>query len=143
MYLSFLRPLALPRAATVQRFLSTTATIRTPRSSTTTEAAATTSAPSNPSSQAAPVATTAALPYLIKRTASNSLPIYLLRKRGGNLHQTKLRKIEGNLKALRAELQAALELGDKDVVINQLTKQIIIRGHRKPEVAKFLEERHF
>jgi large subunit ribosomal protein L49 len=104
----------------------------------------------------------AALPYRISRTPSNSLPIYLLRKRGGNLHQTKLRKIEGNIAALRTDLKEALQLEDKDVVINQLTKQIIIRvcsvltvemvmtdlltedqGHRKPDVAKFLEERQF
>ncbi|KAL3426248.1 mitochondrial large ribosomal subunit l49 [Phlyctema vagabunda] len=114
--LSFLRPMALPRPATLQRFLATAAA----------------------SNAAAPVSA-----YRIARTASKNLPIYLLEKRGGNMKLTKVRKIEGDVSVLRAELQEALGLGEKEVVINQLTKQIIVKGHRKPEIIKFLEERNF
>ncbi|KAI9830255.1 MAG: hypothetical protein M1819_005782 [Sarea resinae] len=64
-------------------------------------------------------------------------------KRGGNLHQTKLRKIDGDIKVLRNELQKALAVEDKDIAINQLTRHIIIKGWRKPEVTKFLEQKHF
>jgi len=55
------------------------------------------------------------------------MPVYLLSKRGGNLKQTKLRRIEGDINVLRSDLQQALGVDEKDVVINQLTKQIIIR----------------
>jgi len=45
---------------------------------------------------------------------------------------------------LKQDLQQALGIvEDKDIQINQLTRHIIIKGHRKPEVAKFLEERKF
>jgi len=60
------------------------------------------------------------------------MPVYLLSKRGGNLKQTKLRRIEGDINVLRTDLQQALGVDEKDVVINQLTKQIIIRVRWKP-----------
>jgi len=66
-----------------------------------------------------------------------------LTKRGGYLKQTRLRKIEGNITLLRTHLQEALGLEEKDIVINQLTRHIIIKGWRKGQVAKFLEERKF
>ena len=40
---------------------------------------------------------------------------------------TKLRRIEGDVNALRTELQEALGLEQKEVVINQLTRQIIVK----------------
>jgi len=42
--------------------------------------------------------------------------------------------------AMKTDLQPALGLEDKEIVINQLTRHIIIKGHKKPEVVKFLEE---
>jgi len=59
------------------------------------------------------------------------------------LKQTKLRRIEGNINVLRTDLQQALGVDEKDVVINQLTQQIIVRGHKKSEVLKFLEDNKF
>lgn len=53
--------------------------------------------------------------------------MYLLAKRGGNLKQTKIRRIEGNINVLRTDLQQALGVDEKEVVINQLTQQIIIK----------------
>jgi large subunit ribosomal protein L49 len=68
-----------------------------------------------------------------------------------------VRRIEGNIMAMKTDLQRALGLEDKEIVINQLTRHIIIKvgtrscrvyvsqltfeqGHKKPEVLKFLEE---
>jgi len=64
-------------------------------------------------------------------------------KRGGNLHQTRIRKIEGSLEDLRADLQRSLALENKHIAINQLTKQIIIKGWKKKEVAVFLSQQRF
>lgn len=107
MSLSFLRPMALPRPATLQRFFGVS------RLSTTAAAPAT--------------STPHILPYNVLRTTSKQLPVYLLAKRGGNLKQTRLRKIEGDIGALRTELQDALGLEHKDVVVNALTMHIIIK----------------
>lgn len=125
-HMSFLRPLALPQTAIFARFLST----------------------STPATAASPSSSAAASPeqltYRVNRTPSKQLPIYLLAKRGGNLKQTRLRKIEGDITKLKDDLQQALGITeDKEIQINQLTRHIIVKGHRKPEIAKFLEERKF
>ncbi|KAI9723731.1 MAG: hypothetical protein M1812_001031 [Candelaria pacifica] len=82
-------------------------------------------------------------PYIVHRTPSGQLPIYLAAKRGGNLHQTRIRKIEGNVVELRNQLQQALHILPKDIAVNQLTRHILIKGWRKPEVKLFLEDRCF
>lgn len=69
----------------------------------------------------------AKLPYYIHRTASQQLPIYKLAKRGGNLRQTRLRKVEGDIARLRSDLLEALSLVDEHIKINQSTKHIIIK----------------
>ncbi|OBT74227.1 hypothetical protein VF21_07072 [Pseudogymnoascus sp. 05NY08] len=129
-YMSFLRPLALPRAATLTRFLSTSPAVQI-----STEATATTSSPTT---------STQSLEYRVSRTPSAQLPIYLLAKRGGNLKQTRVKKIEGNIAQLREDLKVALGIEeDREIQVNHLTRHIIVKGHRKPEVAKFLEEHKF
>lgn len=67
------------------------------------------------------------LPYHIHRTASQQLPVYHDSKRGGNLLQTKIRNISGNIEPLRHAVQRALGLGDEQIVINRLTGHIIIK----------------
>ena len=67
------------------------------------------------------------LPYHVHRTPSQKLPIYHLAKRGGNLHQTRIRKIQGNVEKLREEIVAALALREENVVINRLTGHIILK----------------
>lgn len=67
------------------------------------------------------------LSYHVHRTASQQLPVYHLAKRGGNLHQTRVRKIEGDIEALRDDLQRALGLKEEQIIINQLTRHIIIK----------------
>ncbi|KAI5288996.1 hypothetical protein KEM54_004583 [Ascosphaera aggregata] len=44
------------------------------------------------------------LPYFVRRTASNQLPVYTDTKAGGTLQQTKIQKIEGNVEALKDQL---------------------------------------
>ncbi|KAL2222893.1 putative mitochondrial large ribosomal subunit L49 [Thermoascus aurantiacus ATCC 26904] len=91
------------------------------------------------------------LPYFVRRTPSNNLPVYLVTKAGGTKRQTKIQKTEGDLEALRTDLARALGLepadgsGKKspDVTINQLNGHIIVKGWRKPEIQKFLLERNF
>lgn len=40
---------------------------------------------------------------------------------------TKLRRIEGDVNVLRKDLQLALGMDEKEVVINQLTRHIIVK----------------
>jgi large subunit ribosomal protein L49 len=119
MPLQFLRPMALPRVTTLRRFLGV-AKLSTDAPKTAASMSTPVSAPTKP-------ATTPKQPYRVSRTPSNNLPVYLLAKSGGNLKQTKVRKIEGDIKLLRAHLQQALGLKENEVTINQLTQQIIIR----------------
>ena len=67
------------------------------------------------------------LAYHVHRTASRQLPIYHLAKRGGNLHQTRIRKIDGNLMELKKDLRQALGLTEEQIAVNQLTRHIIIK----------------
>lgn len=92
---------------------------------------------------------TSSLPYTIARTPSRQLPIYHLSKSGGNKHLTKLRKIDGDLNKLRDDLRSALKMGDhvvdqmgrkkENVAINWTTRQIVVRGWRRPEIQKWAE----
>lgn len=112
----FLRPMSLPRPSTITRFLGISRLSISSATTATTTSSAT--------------ATTQTYPYRVNRTPSNNLPIYLLAKAGGNLKQTKVRKIEGNINVLKTDLQQALGLDEKEIAINQLTKQIIIKVWR-------------
>lgn len=55
------------------------------------------------------------------------LPIYHVAKRGGNLKQTRVRKIEGDVALLREQLRTALGLDESEIAINPLTKHIIVK----------------
>ncbi|KAE8152666.1 mitochondrial large subunit ribosomal protein-domain-containing protein [Aspergillus avenaceus] len=89
------------------------------------------------------------LPYFVRRTASNQLPVYLVTKAGGTKQQTKIQKTEGDVDTLRNDLAQYLGLESSgsskssDITINRLNGHIIIKGWRKPEILKFLQERNF
>lgn len=87
------------------------------------------------------------LPYFVRRTPSNKLPVYLETKAGGTKRLTKIQKTEGDLEALKSDLAKALNLetGSKkpEVTINSTTGHIIVKGWRKDEIQKFLIERNF
>ncbi|KAI9676931.1 MAG: hypothetical protein M1817_006770 [Caeruleum heppii] len=65
--------------------------------------------------------------YFVQRTHSQNLPVFHQAKRGGNLRQTRIQKVEGDVTALKAQLVHQLGLDPKEVVINNLTKHIIIK----------------
>ena len=83
------------------------------------------------------------LPYYVTRTPSHELPIYHLTKRGGNLHQTRVKKISGNIDALRDALKATLDVAEKDCVINRVTNHVMIKGFHRPRIEAFLLARKF
>lgn len=124
LYLPFLRPLALPKSSTLQRFLSSAASPDSPSTSSTSSSpvqSTTLAAESIPNPRSAP------LPYRVARTPSSKLPIYVHAKSGGTRKETKLRKIEGDIDTLRIQLRDALMMNDKDININRLTNHIIIK----------------
>lgn len=69
------------------------------------------------------------LPYFVRRTASNQLPVYLVTKAGGTKQLTKIQKTEGDLDALRDDLAYTLDVDVRspDVSINRLTGHIIVK----------------
>ncbi|USP73129.1 54S ribosomal protein img2, mitochondrial [Curvularia clavata] len=81
--------------------------------------------------------------YYVSRSSNKNLPIYTDYKRGGNLHLTTVRKITGDLSALRDELRVFLNKKNEDVTINSLTRHVIVKGHHTGEIADFLKARGF
>lgn len=67
------------------------------------------------------------LRFHVARTPSNQLPVYQDSKRGGNLHQTLIRKISGDARALREDIREHLGLQDKDVVVNPVTGHVVVK----------------
>jgi large subunit ribosomal protein L49 len=54
---------------------------------------------------------------------------------------TTIRRITGDLTALRDELRVFLNKKNEDVKINSLTQQVVVKGHHKPEIFDFLTAR--
>lgn len=69
------------------------------------------------------------LPYFVRRTGSNQLPVYLVTKAGGTKQLTKIQKTEGDLDAFRNDLAISLGIDTRspDVSINRLTGHIIVK----------------
>lgn len=65
--------------------------------------------------------------YHVSRSANKNLPIYTDYKRGGNLHLTTIRKVAGDLTALRDELRVFLSKKNDEVKINSLTQHVIVK----------------
>lgn len=83
------------------------------------------------------------LPYFITRTRNQELPVYHDRKRGGNLLVTYIKKVDGSLVALRNTIRDLLNVPEENVVMNERTRQVVIKGHYKQTIEKFLRERRF
>lgn len=68
-------------------------------------------------------------------------------KRGGNLELTIVRKVDGDLEALREGLRGVLVrvvgLDPGRVMINGLARQVVVKGLVKGVVERFLRERRF
>jgi len=82
------------------------------------------------------------LPFFIKRSKFNNLPVYTDYKLGGNYKLTVIRKIKGDLKALDDCLRHHL---GKDIYcqINELTSQVKIKGIHKDAVVTVLKQLGF
>lgn len=86
-----------------------------------------------PAKQPSPPLQLTNLPYFVRRTASNQLPVYVDTKAGGNKQLTKVQKTEGDLDALRNDLAIALNVSEvrgkpgPEVTLNRLTGHIIVK----------------
>jgi hypothetical protein len=75
----------------------------------------------------------------VSRTPSAQLPVYLLAKRGGNLHQTRIKKVAGDVNAFVKDLEQYLreEAGVPEqylkVHVNRLTGHVIVKVGIIPE----------
>ncbi|PGH29422.1 hypothetical protein GX50_07825 [[Emmonsia] crescens] len=69
------------------------------------------------------------LPYFIRRTPSNQLPVYLVTKAGGTKQETKIQKTEGDVDALCSDLAKTLgvEPNSKDIFINRLNGHVVVK----------------
>lgn len=65
--------------------------------------------------------------YIVPRTASSNLPIYVMRKRGGNLVFTNVRKIEGDSYGLQLDLVEALAVPPDTVVVNPVNGHVAVK----------------
>ncbi|GAM83242.1 hypothetical protein ANO11243_012280 [Dothideomycetidae sp. 11243] len=83
------------------------------------------------------------LPYYVTRTPSNELPVYNLAKAGGNKPLTRIRKIDGDIEALREALQHHFQLKRDECTVNHLTRQVLVKGHVRREIEAFLKARNF
>lgn len=83
------------------------------------------------------------LPYFVSRSRFNSLPIYHLRKRGGNLKVTRIKNIDGDKLELRNALKQALGVTEGNIAVNSVTGHINIKGHFRTQIDRFLRERRF
>ena len=63
-------------------------------------------------------------PYFVRRTPTRNLPVYEALKRGGNLKQTKIRKIEGERAQLTKQLEASLDPKPEWLRVNPTTGNI-------------------
>lgn len=66
-------------------------------------------------------------PYHVARTASKNLPVYLLTKRGGNLKQTLIRHVTGDVGKLSSQLQGFLGIEEKDCLAKQLEGHVVLK----------------
>ena len=102
--------------------------------------------PKSPKKQKTPLVQEISIPppkHHVSRSINKNLPIYTDYKRGGNLHLTTIRKITGDLSALRDELRVFLNKKNEDVKINSLTSHVIVKGHHTSQIAEFLQARGF
>jgi large subunit ribosomal protein L49 len=57
------------------------------------------------------------------------------------LHLTTVRKVTGDISALRDELRVFLNKKNEEVKINSVTQHVIVKGHHSSEIATFLKAR--
>ncbi|KAJ2832784.1 mitochondrial 54S ribosomal protein img2 [Coemansia furcata] len=80
-------------------------------------------------------------PYFVHRTRFQSLPVYTDIKNGKTRKQTTVRRIEGDLEALRADMAKALS--DSSIQIKKASQQLVIKGDRSGEIRTWLTRSGF
>ncbi|KAJ2000799.1 mitochondrial 54S ribosomal protein img2 [Coemansia thaxteri] len=79
---------------------------------------------------------TVTYPYFVHRTRFQSLPVYTDIKNGKTRKQTTVRRIEGDLEALRADMSKALS--DSSIQVRKASQQLVIKGDRSDDVRAWL-----
>ncbi|KAM7203170.1 Mitochondrial large subunit ribosomal protein (Img2) domain containing protein [Naviculisporaceae sp. PSN 640] len=82
-------------------------------------------------------------PFVISRTASQNLPVYLECKRGGNKKLTLIRKLEGDRTVLAQWLAEDFGLEKKKVRVKAPTNHVELEGEYVEDVKKWLLARGF
>ncbi|KAJ2063739.1 mitochondrial 54S ribosomal protein img2 [Coemansia sp. S146] len=80
-------------------------------------------------------------PYFVHRTRFQSLPVYTDIKNGKTRRLTIVRRVEGDLEALRADMSKALS--DSSIQIKKASQQLVIKGERSDEVRAWLTRSGF
>ncbi|SPN99181.1 uncharacterized protein DNG_02216 [Cephalotrichum gorgonifer] len=94
--------------------------------------------------QAVPAAKSASnLPYLVSRTKSNRIPVYIRIGAGGSKKTTLIQRVEGDRMALRDEVREALGMGGADVVVNPTTGHVVVKGSHVPKLTEWLKNKGF
>ncbi|KAH7155151.1 mitochondrial large subunit ribosomal protein-domain-containing protein [Dactylonectria estremocensis] len=83
------------------------------------------------------------LPYIIRRTPYQQLPVYRKFLSGGNRCIILVKKIEGDRSKLVEDLAAALQIDRKDVRLNPTTQNIEIKGNHFEAAVDWLLETGF
>ncbi|KAI5793839.1 mitochondrial large subunit ribosomal protein-domain-containing protein [Peziza echinospora] len=79
-------------------------------------------------------------PFRITRTNSGNLPVYQEEKKHGSWKRTRIRRIAGDIDALKDLMARGLKLDSGDLMVNMRTRHLLIRGHRRTEVLQYLKE---
>lgn len=82
-----------------------------------------------------------AYPYFVNRTRFQSLPVYIDIRNGKTRKLTVVRRIEGDLEALRTDLSQIMD--SSFIQIKKLSQQIVVKGDRQEEIRKWLAQRGF
>lgn len=83
------------------------------------------------------------LPFYVRRSRTNNLPVYCnFKGPNGSRVITKVRKVRGDLKELEKLVRARIG-DDKHYQINELTQMLKVKGNFKPEIIQMLKELGF
>ncbi|KAJ2722958.1 mitochondrial large ribosomal subunit [Coemansia sp. Benny D115] len=80
-------------------------------------------------------------PYFIRRTRFHSLPVYRKVKNGGTRKLIIIRRIEGDIEALRTDLAEALQ--GAPVAVRKVSQQVVVTGDRMNDVRAWLSSKGF
>ncbi|KAI0128998.1 mitochondrial large subunit ribosomal protein-domain-containing protein [Xylariales sp. AK1849] len=83
------------------------------------------------------------LPYFVGRNRLNNFSVYEKKMRGGSLKKTLLKNGEGDMQALRHDVAEILGLTKDAVKVNNVTKHIEVKGHRREHILLFLKNMGF